>query len=213
MKSKRRIGLIYRRKFSACAKIAAAFIVAAAATAISNATIDSKAEAVLGGVAPLTSNGSFSYGGSSQITNRFVVDGQYTAYCSDQIKYPPRPGTYTVEQAQTHPNSNGLHAKHDELQCVMYFCYGWPGLDPSVWSATCYDGSAWTNNKYYAVSHVIVANTMWYDGGYATRGTTAQFQDRGCFVAKVSLYKSLRKCYIDIVINHSVIGRITRFYI
>ena len=108
MRSRRKIGLAYRRKLSVCAKVAVAFIVAAAATVVSNATIDSKAAAVPGGSAQLTSNGSFSYGGSSQITNRFVVDGQYTAYCSDPIKLAPGPGTYTVEQAQTHPNSHGL---------------------------------------------------------------------------------------------------------
>lgn len=166
-----------RRKLSACAKVAVAFIVAAAATVVSNATIDSKAAAVPGASAQLTSNGSFSYGGSSQITNRFVVDGQYTAYCSDPIKLAPGPGTYTVERAETHKNSHGLSANYDEFQRVMYFCYGGPGFDPSMWPATYYDGSAWTPDKYYAVSHVIVANTMWYDGGYATRGTTAQFQD------------------------------------
>ena len=177
MGSRRKIGLACRRKLSACAKVAVAFIVAAAATVVSNATIDSKAAAVPGSTAQLTSNGSFSYGGSSQITNRFVVDGQYTAYCSDPIKVAPGPGTYTVEQAETHKNSHGLSAHYDEFQRVMYFCYGGPGFDPSMWPATYYDGSAWTPDKYYAVSHVIVANTMWYDGGYATRGTTAQFQD------------------------------------
>ena len=120
MGSKRKIGLTCRRKLSACAKVAVAFIVAAAATVVSNATIDSKADTVIGGAGQLTSNGSFSYGGSSQITNRFIVDGKYTAYCSDPIKVAPSPGTYTIEKAETHKNRKGLSSPMGISICHVF---------------------------------------------------------------------------------------------
>ena len=162
-------------------KMLGVFIAAAVAVIATNATIDSKADAIVGSNAQLTSNGSFSYGGSNQITNRFVVDGQYTAYCSDPIKNAPAPGTYRVEKADTHYNNSGLKAEYSEFQYVMYFGYGGPGFDPSMWPATYYDGSAWTNDKYYAVTHVLIANTMWYNGGYATEGTSTAFKDWVCW--------------------------------
>ena len=174
MKKRIRGGLISK---SLHIKTLAVLAVAAIATIASATTIDSHAEAVVGGTAQLTSNGSFTYGGSSMFTNRFVVDGKYTAYCSDPIKTAPAPGAYTVEEAHVHANKDGGIGSDAELQNVMYFGYGGPGFDPSMWPATYYDGSAWTNDKYYAVTHVLIANSMWYDGGYALRGTSEAFDD------------------------------------
>ena len=78
-------------------------------------------------------------------TTLMWADGQ-PAYCADPSAATPAPGTYSRSEA------TGA-----DLRSTMWFAYGAPGFDESMWPDAWYDGSGWTADKYRAASHVIIS--------------------------------------------------------
>ncbi len=91
------------------------------------------------------------------------ADGQ-AAYCAEPNAATPEPGAY----------SKGDAAGAD-LTAVMWFSYGAPGFDETMFPDSWYDGSGWDDDKYLVASHILLAYA--YQGSGATYGTSADFAE------------------------------------
>ncbi|MDU5257810.1 thioester domain-containing protein, partial [Eggerthella sp.] len=89
----------------------------------------------------VTVGGDIPYAG--YFTTNMWADGEI-AYCADPAASTPAPGTYVKT------------AEDGNLAAAMWFSYGAPGFDKSMFPASWYDGSGWTDDKYHAASHVLL---------------------------------------------------------
>lgn len=134
---------------------------------------------VLGMFAPAAAYASGGYGNyvkgyqinyDNFFTSRFTVDGN-EAYCANPSKNAPASGSYPkVSPILKQPE------RAAELRADMWFSYGAPGFDASMWPSTWYDGSPMTPDRYRALSHIIIADTSSSDGSAAMYGCSQSFR-------------------------------------
>ncbi len=93
------------------------------------------------------------YGGWG--TTRFAVNGN-EAYCGNPSKPTPSAGTYTMHETSDIPLLAGL-----------WFGYGGPGFDASMWPSSWYDGSGMTPDRYRALTHIVLSDIYSNDGHYS----------------------------------------------
>ena len=98
-------------------------------------------------------------------TARMYADGEI-AYCADPSAETPAAGTYS---------KSGV--SDEKLVAAMWFSYGAPGFDKSMFPDKWYDGSGWSDDKYQAASHVLVSFAYLGSRGDASYGTNAEFED------------------------------------
>ena len=108
------------------------------------------------------------YGGAG--TTKFDVDGN-EGYCANPSKSTPSSGRYSKSALVCHQPGREWEARAD-----MWFSYGAPGFDPAMWPSTWYDGSGMDADKYRALSHIILADTISSNGHYALYGANASFK-------------------------------------
>ena len=94
-----------------------------------------------------------SYGGWT--TTHFAVNGN-EAYCGNPSASTPSPGTYEM-----HEISDAA------LLAGLWFGYGGPGFDASMWPGSWYDGSGMTPDRYRALTHIVLSDIYAGDGHYA----------------------------------------------
>ncbi len=109
-----------------------------------------------------------SYGAT--YTNWFTCDGA-PAFCGNPSKATPPSGTY--EKAPIVAPSG----RTDETVADLWYGYGGPGFDPSMWPSTWYDGSPMDNDKYIAATHVLLSDTYTSDGNYAMKGCSQEVKN------------------------------------
>ena len=97
-------------------------------------------------------------------TTRMWADGE-VAYCAEPAAGTPAPGTYSKSDI-----SDG------DLAAAMWFSYGAPGFDESVFPERWYDGTGWSEDKYLVASHVLLSFAYQGSRGEAAYGTNAQFE-------------------------------------
>ncbi len=114
----------------------------------------------------LSVGGSIYYGGYA--TTHFAADGEI-AYCADPESSTPSAGTYAKQTLSAKSERN------QELAADLWFGYGGPGFDKSMWPDTWYDGSSMTADKYQALTHIILSDTYSSDCHYALYGTSSNF--------------------------------------
>ena len=107
------------------------------------------------------------YGGYS--TNWLSVEGSM-AYCAHPEKQTPPAGSYEKQEIVA---TNG---RTDEVRADLWFGFGGPGFDASWWPTTWYDGSAMTDERYAALTHIIVAEAYNDSAIAALKGTSQQFR-------------------------------------
>lgn len=88
-------------------------------------------------------------------TKHYSVNGN-EAYCGDPSSPSPSEGTYRMEEITNTPLLAGL-----------WYGYGGPGFDASMWPSTWYDGSAMTANRYRVLTHIVLADIYSHDGEYS----------------------------------------------
>lgn len=88
--------------------------------------------------------------------------GDTIAYCASPSKPSPPSGYYNKHESDPQDPS-----RLGELAADLYYGWGGPGFDASMWPATDYDGSPMNADKYQTYTHVLVADTYSSDGGYA----------------------------------------------
>lgn len=97
-------------------------------------------------------------------TTRMWADGE-VAYCAEPAAGTPAPGTYS---------KSGI--SDGDLAAAMWFSYGAPGFDESVFPERWYDGTGWSEDKYLVASHVLLSFAYQGSRGEAAYGTNAQFE-------------------------------------
>ena len=97
-------------------------------------------------------------------TCRMQADGQM-AYCAEPTAPTPAPGTYSKGDAGA-----------GDLTTAMWFSYGAPGFDESMFPDSWYDGSAMGDDEYLVASHILLAYA--HQGSEATYGTMSAFAAR-----------------------------------
>ena len=175
--SKKRIGGSLRR----AARCALACILAASMTLspITPAIEMALAAQPNGSSAYVQTGREVRYGGGGR-TNEFRVNGAI-AYCSNPDLDTPHSGTYPMRDATTRPNHAGT-AQHpvEHLKAMVYYGWGGPGFDRSMWPATDWDGSAITDDECLAYTHILTADRTWCQGDKALSGTSGAFKRWFC---------------------------------
>lgn len=117
--------------------------------------------------ASLTVGSKIPYGGYT--TTWMEADGEM-AYCADPQSATPEPGSYAKSPLKA-PSGRSAETVAD-----LWFAYGSPGFDKSLWPDTWYDGSEMTAARYAACAHILVSDTYTSDGSHALYGCNADFK-------------------------------------
>lgn len=128
----------------------------------------SPARAHASGGAVLTVGSKIAY--DSYNTTWFEVDGQ-PAWCGNPSKGTPAAGTY-----ERSPLS-AMSGRTDELAADIWFSYGSPGFDASLWPDSWYGGGSMTADRYMALAHILMSDTYASNGNYAMFGCSEGFRD------------------------------------
>ena len=108
--------------------------------------------------ASLSIGGKIPYAGYT--TTWMYADGEM-AYCGNPSAATPPSGTYTKSAISS---ASGRDA---ETIADLWFSYGSPGFDASLWPSTWYDGTAMTDARYAALAHILLSDTFSSNGSYA----------------------------------------------
>ena len=103
-------------------------------------------------------------------TTWFEADGQ-PAWCANPSKFSPEAGTY-AKQPLSAPSGRDA-----EMAADMWFAWGSPGFDASLWPDTWYSGGEMTAGRYMALAHILLSDTYASDGNYAMFGCSEGFRD------------------------------------
>ena len=104
-------------------------------------------------------------------TGRLLGEGGTPIYCAQPDKQTPGEGTYSKQPIQP------LEAyRVDQMYSILYYGWGGPGFDPSMWPSTWYDGSPMTADNYWALTHILISDIYSSDGLLAIRGTNQSFK-------------------------------------
>lgn len=110
-------------------------------------------------------------------THKMYAGGNY-AYCIQPSKKAPKSGTfekhYDVENYMAYA---GDTSAAENLRHIAYYCWGAPGFDAKYFPATWYDGSAMNDDRYIALSHIILADAATYEGAEAMHGCNSSFKN------------------------------------
>lgn len=105
--------------------------------------------------------GKIPYGGFA--TTWMSADGNI-AYCAEPSSPTPAAGSYS-----TSPVPSG------DVTAAIWYSFGSPGFDASMFPGSWYDGGGWDDAKYAAASHVLIAYAYSGSESAATHGTSAEF--------------------------------------
>ena len=68
-------------------------------------------------------------------------------------------------------------ADRQRLKAELYYGWGSPGFDASMWPSTWYDGSAMTSERYVALLHLLISDLYNYDLNAACHGCSDGFME------------------------------------
>lgn len=120
------------------------------------------------------SGASATYGGYS--TTKCYVDSK-PAYCAQPSKSTPASGNYSATKITPLTSATGFQHDWRAVCACLYYGYGGPGFDASMWPSTWYDGSAWTADRYFAMTHVIISDYYASDAAAALAGCNSSFKN------------------------------------
>lgn len=103
-------------------------------------------------------------------TNWFAVDGQ-PAWCGNPSKNTPAAGTYEKSPL------SAVSGRTEELAADIWFSYGSPGFDASLWPDSWYGGGSMSADRYMALAHILMSDTYASNGDYAMFGCSEGFRD------------------------------------
>lgn len=110
-------------------------------------------------------------------TRKMYAGGNY-AYCVQPSKKTPQSGTYEKHYDVENYVSNA----GDKTQAVLsrnlaYYCWGAPGFDAKNFPSTWYDGSAMNDDRYIALSHIMLSFLVSYDEVGSMHGCNSSFKN------------------------------------
>lgn len=143
-----------------------ALLLAASSVAGALSSLGAK-EAHAAETAYLSVGGNIPYAGF--FTTWMWADGQM-AYCAQPSKATPSEGGYEKAPLST---ASGRDA---EAAADLWFGWGGPGFDYSMWPRTWYDGTPMNDARYAALTHIILSDTYSSSGDQAMHGCTQSFR-------------------------------------
>ena len=102
-------------------------------------------------------------------TTWMYADGEM-AYCGNPSANTPPPGSYMKSEIDS------ISGRDAETAADLWFGYGSPGFEPALWPSTWYDGSAMTDARYAALTHILLSDTFSSNGNYALYGCSEDFK-------------------------------------
>lgn len=132
------------------------------------------ANAATGNAQLVVSGESAYYAGYS--TAKMYVDDTLV-YCATPSKKTPAAGTYAKSDLYVTYESSQKETVISWLAKLVYYGYGGPGFDASMWPRTWYDGSAMTTNNYIALTHIMIADIFSGEGSSAMYGCNQSFKN------------------------------------
>ena len=143
-----------------------ALLLAASSVAGALSSLGAK-EAHAAETAYLSVGGNIPYAGF--FTTWMWADGQM-AYCAQPSKATPSEGGYEKAPLST---ASGRDA---EAAADLWFGWGGPGFDYSMWPGAWYDGTPMNDARYAALTHIILADTYSSSGDAAMHGCAQAFR-------------------------------------
>lgn len=105
-------------------------------------------------------------------TNFFTDENGWIAYCAQPSRETPPSGSYPCKSLRdAYAGGSGVGS----VAAVLYYGFGGPGFDPNMWPSTWYDGSPMNDERYYAITHILVADRMFWDANAALTGCSYPF--------------------------------------
>ena len=102
-------------------------------------------------------------------TTWMYADGEM-AYCGNPSAATPPEGNYSKHKIAS---TSGRDA---ETEADLWFSYGSPGFEKSLWPDKWYDGTDMTNARYAALAHILLSDTFSSNGDYALFGCNEDFK-------------------------------------
>lgn len=113
-------------------------------------------------------------------THWMWVDGA-VAICGNPSKATPPSGTYERHDdllyGAAYRAEEWQDADRQRLKAELYYGWGSPGFDASMWPSTWYDGSAMTSERYVALLHLLISDLYNYDLNAACHGCSDGFME------------------------------------
>ena len=110
-------------------------------------------------------------------TRKMYAGGNY-AYCVQPSKKTPQSGTYEKHyDVENYVSNAGDETQALQSRNLAYYCWGAPGFNASYFPSTWYDGSAMDDDKYIALSHVMLSFLVSYDEVGSMHGCNSSFKN------------------------------------
>lgn len=110
-------------------------------------------------------------------TRKMYAGGNY-AYCVQPSKKTPQSGTYEKHyDVKNYVSNAGDETQAVQSRNLAYYCWGAPGFNASYFPSTWYDGSAMDDDKYIALSHIMLSFLVSYDEVGSMHGCNSSFKN------------------------------------
>lgn len=110
-------------------------------------------------------------------THKMYAGGNY-AYCVQPSKKTPQSGTYEKHyDVENYVSNAGDETQALQSRNLAYYCWGAPGFNSSYFPSTWYDGSAMDDDKYIALSHIMLSFLVSYDEVGSMHGCNSSFKN------------------------------------
>ena len=110
-------------------------------------------------------------------TRKMYAGGNY-AYCVQPSKKTPQSGTYEKHyDVENYVSNAGDETQAAQSRNIAYYCWGAPGFNASYFPSTWYDGSAMDDDKYIALSHIMLSFLVSYDVVGSMHGCNSSFKN------------------------------------
>ena len=110
-------------------------------------------------------------------TRKMYAGGNY-AYCVQPSKKTPQSGTYEKHyDVENYVSNAGDETQALQSRNLAYYCWGAPGFDAKNFPSTWYDGSAMNDDRYIALSHIMLSFLVSYDEVGSMHGCNSSFKN------------------------------------
>lgn len=110
-------------------------------------------------------------------THKMYAGGNF-AYCVQPSKKTPQSGTYEKHyDVENYVSNAGDETQALQSRNLAYYCWGAPGFNASYFPSTWYDGSAMDDDKYIALSHIMLSFLVSYDEVGSMHGCNSSFKN------------------------------------